>query len=91
MHHSIRMFSVNTDFVLIEINFKKLCKVRSPQTKGTDENANKFLNWLKAYDDELESEMELIDIIENVITSQANTQINSRTKLPPLTFFEKKK
>ena len=69
----------------------KLAKVKTPQTKGKDENANKFIKWIYAYDYRLENELELIDIIENVITSESNRQINTGTNLPPSTLFEKEK
>lgn len=68
-----------------------LCKVKTPETKGKDENANKFVKWIEAYQNSLESEEELIDIIENVITSQANSQINTGTGVPPSLLFKKEK
>lgn len=69
----------------------KLAKPRTPQTKGKDENANKFVEWIYPYDYKIKDEMELIDIIENVITSQANRQINTGTGLPPNALFQKEK
>lgn len=69
----------------------KLSKVKTPQTKGKDENANKFVKWIYAYDYKLKDELELIDLIENEITSEANRQINTGTCLPPSTLFEKEK
>lgn len=69
----------------------KLSQVRTPQTKGKDENANKFVKWIYAYDYKLNDEMELIDLIENEITGKANTQINTGTGLPPHTLYEKEK
>lgn len=69
----------------------KLCKVKTPQTKGKDENSNKFVKWIYPYDYSLESEEELIHIIENVICSQCNRQINSSTKIPPSALFQKEK
>lgn len=75
-----------------DINVKlKLCKAKSPQTKGKDENSNKFLSWLIPYQGKLNNEMELIHIIENVITSQANAQINTGTGLAPHVLFKKEK
>lgn len=68
-----------------------LAKAKTPQTKGKDENANKFVKWIYAYDYEFKDEMELIDLIENVITSRSNQQINTGTGLPPATLFEKEK
>lgn len=69
----------------------KLSKVRTPETKGKVENSNKFMNWLKPYDGELESVDALIDIIENVIEREANNQINQGTGLPPAVLFAKEK
>lgn len=68
-----------------------LSKVRTPQTKGKDENANKFVKWIYAYDYQIENELELIDLIENTITRDANNQINTGTGLPPSTLFDKEK
>lgn len=68
-----------------------LSKARTPQTKGKDENANKFIHWIYPYDYKLESEMELISLIENTFTRQANLQINTGTGMPPHTLFEKEK
>ena len=40
-----------------DINSKlKLCKVKTPQTKGKDENANKFISWIYPYDYQLRNE-----------------------------------
>ena len=69
----------------------KLCKVKTPQTKGKDENANKFISWIYPYDYQLRNEEELIDLIENRITSDANNQINSATLIPPSSLFSKEK
>jgi len=69
----------------------KLAKVRTPQTKGKTENSNKFVNWIYAYDGELEAVDDVIYVIENTITSQANRQINSRTGMPPAALFREEK
>ena len=69
----------------------KLCKARTPQTKGKDENSNKFVNRLGAYDGELASEEELIRTIEVTIAGQANAQVNTGTRMPPLALFAKEK
>ena len=77
------MKDLNTDL--------KLCKAKTPQTKGKDENSNKFVKWIYPYDYSLESEEELIHTIENVICSQCNRQINSSTRMPPSKLFQKEK
>ena len=75
-----------------DINSKlRLCKVATPETKGKDENANKFINWIYPYEYKLESEEELIKLIEDTITSDANRQINTGTMMPPTTLFAKEK
>lgn len=66
------------------------CKVRSPQTKGKVESKNRFLNWLKPYNGEFETEEELIAIIKN-IENIANGEINATTGVPPNVLFEKEK
>lgn len=68
-----------------------LAKVHTPQTKGKDENANKFVKWIYAYDYQVKDELELINLIEEEITSSANRQINTGTGLPPAALFEKEK
>lgn len=75
-----------------DINVKlELCKVRTPETKGKDENSNKFLNWLAPYQGKIKDELELIHIIEEVITSQANSQVNTGTNMKPCVLFAKEK
>jgi transposase len=69
----------------------KLCQPHRPETKGKDENANKFVKWIYAYDYTLKTEADLINVIEQVICSQCNNQINSRTGIPPSVLFEKEK
>ena len=83
-HSIIKQFETDTG---IKIN---LCEVRSPETKGKVEVSNKFTDWLKPYDGEIESESKLIEIIE-VITKQANNEINQTTNIPPIKLFEKEK
>ena len=68
----------------------KLCQPRTPQTKGKDETANKFMNWLIPYNHEFEDEEELIKIIEN-IRNKVNSTINQTTNIPPILLFEKEK
>lgn len=48
-----------------DFNFKiKLCKPRHPFTKGKVEAVNKFLDWLRPYEGEFETEQELIEILQ---------------------------
>lgn len=69
----------------------ELCQVRSPQTKGKCESANRFINWIQAFDYKVKSEKELIYIIEEYIAGQCNREINQTTKIPPVTLFQKEK
>lgn len=69
----------------------KLCKPRTPQTKGKDENSNKFVKWIFPYDYELNSEDELIQVVEETICKQCNLQNNSGTGMPPIALFKKEK
>ncbi|QTA37364.1 IS21 family transposase [Thermosipho ferrireducens] len=74
-----------------DFGFKiKLCKPKHSYTKGKVESANKFLNWLLAYNYAFESEEELKDIIRR-INKKVNTRINQATNVPPLLLFQKEK
>ena len=68
----------------------KLCKPRSPETKGKDETANKFMSWLIPYNNEFENEEELIQIIEN-IRNKVNSTVHQTTNVPPIILFQKEK
>lgn len=83
-HEKIRAFENDTGIKI------KLCKARSPQTKGKDESANRFVSWLNAYDGEIENEEELIRLIEK-INMKVNNTINQTTNMPPHVLFKKEK
>lgn len=68
----------------------KLCKVRTPQTKGKDESSNRFIQWLEPYNKKIESEKELIEVIKK-INKQVNEQVNRTTNIPPIKLFIKEK
>lgn len=68
----------------------KLCKTRSPETKGKDESSNRFLAWLMPYDGEFEDEAELIEIL-NKINYKVNLENNQTTNIPPSVLFQKEK
>lgn len=67
-----------------------LCKPRHSFTKGKVESANKFIEWVLAYNNEFETEEELIQIIKN-INIKVNKYINQTTGLPPILLFQKEK
>ena len=68
----------------------KLCKPKSPETKGKDETANKFMAWIIPYNHEFEDEEDLIKIIES-IRNKVNSTVNQTTNIPPILLFEKEK
>ena len=71
----------------IKIN---LCDVRTPETKGKVEVSNKFMDWLRPYNKEVEDVSHLIKII-NIINKDCNNQKNDRTHLPPALLFKEEK
>lgn len=74
-----------------DFGFKvKLCKPRHPYTKGKVEAINKFLDWLRPYEGEFETEEELIAILKKV-NEKVNTYICQETGVPPLLLFQKEK
>ena len=64
----------------------KLCKVRSPQTKGKVESSNRFLSRLMAYQGDFEGEDELVEIIAR-IEERCNAEANETTGMPPSVLF----
>lgn len=68
----------------------KLCKVRTPETKGKDESANRFVNRLLAYDRDFVGEQGIIDAIER-IEARSNAEPNETTGLPPAVLFMREK
>lgn len=68
----------------------KKCRISSPETKGKDESCNRFVNWIKPYNKEFETEEDLIEIFER-ITEEVNKQVNQTTNMPPIDLFQKEK
>lgn len=68
----------------------QLCKVRSPQSKGKCESANRFAGWLEPYQNELESEAELIQVIET-LCQQINRESSRTTGQVRLFLMQKEK
>ena len=75
-----KAFAKDMDFI------PKKCKVGSPETKGKDEACNKFMNWLYPYNNEFETEEDLINIIKK-LNVQINLEINQTTNMPPASLF----
>lgn len=65
-----------------------LCKCRSPQTKGKVESANRFVQWLSPYNNELETEDDLIRVIGE-INDEVNKEVNQTTGIPPVKLIKK--
>ncbi len=85
VHPEITQFFKDLDIEL------KLCRVRSPQTKGKCESANRFRSWVLPYDEELESEDEIRKLIDETITRRINDQQNQTTGFAPTVLFRKEK
>lgn len=66
------------------------CKVRHPYTKGKVESSNRFVNWLKPYNGEFETEDEIIRIIEQIM-KEANAKPNETTGVPPIMLYQKER
>lgn len=85
-HVNNRMKAFADDF-----GFKiRLCKPRHPFTKGKVETINKFLDWIRPYEGEFETETELIAILEK-INVKVNTLVCQATRVPPILLFQKEK
>lgn len=83
-HEKIKAFENDTGIKI------RLCKTRSPQTKGKDESANRFISWLNAYDGEIRNEGHLIGLIER-LNMKVNSIVNQTTNVPPHVLFKKEK
>lgn len=63
-------------------------KIKTPQTKGKDESANRFIQWLAPYQNELEGLQDLLREIDD-IEKDCNAKPNETTKIPPNKLFKK--
>lgn len=68
----------------------KLCRVRSPQTKGKVESSNRFLSRLMAYQGDFEGWGELDALIAR-IEERCNDEANETTGMPPSVLFMREK
>ncbi len=68
----------------------RLCRVRSPQTKGKDEVSNKYAQWLQSYDGKVRDRDHIIKLIE-MLNRDINRQKNTGTNMPPILLFGKEK
>ena len=68
----------------------RFCRVRTPQTKGKVESANRFVERLRAYDGDFSGEEELIAIIAH-IEARSNAEPCAETGVPPAALFMREK
>lgn len=68
----------------------RLCKPRTPQTKGKVESSNRFVNRLRAYDGEIADEAELKAKIAH-IQARSNAEANEETGVPPSALLMKER
>lgn len=74
-----------------DFGFKiSLCKPRKSYTKGKVETANKFVEWILAYNYDFEDEDDLISKIKN-INKKVNQYKCQAIGVPPLLLFQKEK
>lgn len=67
-----------------------LCRPRSPETKGKDESANRFLSRLSAYAGEFTGWEGLLECVARV-ERRSNEEPNGTTGLPPAALFMREK
>lgn len=83
-----------TDSIMLmakDFGFKvRLCKARSPQTKGTVEARNKIIYWIRAYEGEFET-IEELEVLISSVNKNMNISINQETKMSPKALFYKEK
>ncbi len=68
----------------------RLCKARSPETKGKVESSNRFVSRLLAYNNEIEDKDHLLEIIKK-LNIDINNEINKTTNVAPIVLFQKEK
>jgi hypothetical protein len=74
-----------------DFGFKiKLAKPRHSYTKGKVETINKFMEWLRVYEGEFETEDDLTRIMLS-INDRVNTEVCQATNMPPYLLFQKEK
>jgi transposase len=68
----------------------RLCKARSPETKGKVESANRFVSRILAYNHEIEDKDDLLKVIEK-LNNTINNEVNQTTNVAPIVLFQKEK
>ena len=73
-----------------DFGFKvRLCKARSPQTKGTVEARNKIIDWVRAYEGEFET-LEELEVLISAVNKDMNISINQKQKMSPTALYKEK-
>lgn len=89
----IKQGKFSTEFITFtkDIGVKpKKCKVRHPYTKGKVESSNRFINWLKPYNGEFETEEDIIKILNNIM-QDTNQKAHETTGVPPIMLYQKER
>ncbi len=84
VHPRIIQFSKDFGFEV------RLCKARSPETKGTNEARNKILDTIRAYDHEFATFEELSEIVRQ-LNSSMNINKCAGTNISPILLYYKEK
>lgn len=66
------------------------CKIRHSYTKGKVESSNRFVNWIKPYNGEFETEEDLVKIMQKIMKI-ANNEPNDTTGVPPIMLYQKER
>ena len=69
----------------------KLCKPRTPQTKGKCETSNKFVKWLYSYNNKIGDELEIFKLINRLNTVINQKVSNQFLGVPPIRYYSKEK
>ena len=76
----VRAFAKDAGFEL------KLCRPRSPQTKGKVESSNRFLSRLMAYQGDFDGWGDIDEVVAR-IEERSNPEVNETTGVPPRALF----
>lgn len=68
----------------------RLCRARSPQTKGKVESSNRFVDWLAPYQGRLKRAEDIAAALAKV-EAESDREANRETGMPPAALFRKEK
>lgn len=66
----------------------RLCRPRTPETKGKVESSNRFVNWIMAYDGLVEDETDLKSKLA-LLERDSNCEVNREVGAPPASLLPK--